>query len=157
MWFVFLCSLWLEAEKGSPPGLIVERVAADSAAARGGLESGNDLVAWTRNDAPAGAAALASVFDLIELEIQHATRAPFVLQGQRAGAQTSWTLPPTVLGLEVRPPLGDSLLALHREAAALQADKKPGEAGERLRAAAAEARRLGDEPLASWFEARSAN
>jgi CHAT domain-containing protein/tetratricopeptide (TPR) repeat protein len=152
-----LCLTAAAGTAGDEPALVVERVAPDSASARGGLEPGDVLISWTRSEPAVPSGSLGSVFDLIEFEIEHAPRGPFVLRGRRAGVETSWTLPPTVLGLEVRPALGEPLLALHQQAAALLAAKKSAEGAERLQAAAGEARRLGDEALAAWMEARAAN
>lgn len=94
-------------------GIVVEEVAPGSAAERAGLQTGDELIAWSGESGSSGA--LRSPFDLGEVKVEQAPRGPMALRGFRAGEERSWSMLPGVWGLEARPALASDLLALYEQ------------------------------------------
>src|SRR5437762_10286987 len=78
--------------RGEPPGaaagVVVEEVVKESAAAKAGLQPGDLIVSWSRAPAPpanpeAAQGAIASPFDLSDVEVDQAPRGPVILAGRR--------------------------------------------------------------------------
>src|SRR4029079_2297426 len=99
----------------SAAGVVVEEVARDSAAEKAGIQPGDVIVSWPRGPAPPAnpqpaQGAIASTFDLGDIEVEQAPRGPLLLAGRRGPAAMTWALPPVLFGLRSRPLLADGLL-----------------------------------------------
>ena len=140
----------------APSGVVVEAVAASSAAAKAGVAPGDVLLSWSRAATPSeprpAEGTIESPFDIGDLRTEQFPRGPLTLRGRRGEEAMTWTLPRELsLGISARPNADPALQAINQEAVDLLAAKKPAEAGERFRAAAAEARRRGERLLTVWF------
>jgi len=87
---------------GPPAGVVVERVAAGTAAARAGLEPGDVLLGWRQGDAGGD---LRSPCDLDQVAVEHAPRGEVLLDGERGGVPRVFVLAPGKWGLAARPRL----------------------------------------------------
>jgi CHAT domain-containing protein/Tfp pilus assembly protein PilF len=112
------------------PGIVVEKIATDSAAERAGVKEGDVLTTWSRGDAKGE---LKSPFDLADLEIEQAPRGTVTLEGSSGADGRVWQLGPANWGIDARPVLSGTLLTNYREGQDLAHAGKVHEALERWR------------------------
>lgn len=96
-----------------PEGVVVEKVTPASTAERAGLQPGDELAAWSRENG--GSGVLRTPFDVGDVMIEQAPRGTVVLHGAREGATKAWHVPLGVWGIEVRPRLDPGLQALYEQ------------------------------------------
>src|SRR5205823_3851756 len=94
------------------PGVVIEEVKKHWSADRAGLQPEDILVTWTRGGAQGR---IESPFDLIEIENEQASRGAVLIQGYRGNQSKVWELGPAAWGIESRPNLANTLLAIYRE------------------------------------------
>jgi CHAT domain-containing protein/tetratricopeptide (TPR) repeat protein len=157
-----LAGLLLGASPGTPAvagGVVVETVTPASAAAQAGLLPGDVLQAWSRGAAPEASAdaggPFESPFDVTEAELEQAPRGEVTIHGMRAGRTQAWRLPVGTWGLQVRPDLEASLLALHDEARAHAQAGAVDQAGAAWRRAADAAQAENLPLLTAWLRSRA--
>jgi CHAT domain-containing protein/Tfp pilus assembly protein PilF len=126
------------------PGVVVEKVAADSLAEKAALQPGDVLLRWTRGDARG---AIESPFDISLIEIEQWPRGTVQFEGLRGNEKREWNFVPGDWGLKTRPNFQGNLLSLYREGQQFAEAGKPAEAAERWRAAAGQA----DQPAPAWL------
>jgi CHAT domain-containing protein/Tfp pilus assembly protein PilF len=149
------CVAWLGCAerpgRSEPPGIVVlDALEPGSPLERAGLRAGDRLRAARSGGRPIPVAGFA---DLFLLEVEHAPRAPVVLEVERAGAVLERSLPEDRWRATARPGLGPAALALHDAARAEAAAGRP------ERAVAAYERLRDGEKNASvrtWASARAA-
>ncbi|HET8647556.1 MAG TPA: PDZ domain-containing protein, partial [Vicinamibacteria bacterium] len=90
------------AAADDPAGVVVVRVSPGLAAAKAGVQSGDRLLRWQQGDL---GGALASPFDLAEVEMERAPRGPVTLAGMRGRDPLTVSLFPDEWGIEARPAL----------------------------------------------------
>jgi len=142
------------------PGVVVELVDPEGAAAAAGLRPGDVLGTWSLQAEPAqGSEAregpLASPFSLAQLELEHAALEEVSLSGWRAGAALRVTLSARPWRLTVRPHLGaDELQEYEGSLASVRSGQV--EAGlARLHALALAAQGRGDRLTGAWALTRA--
>jgi S1-C subfamily serine protease len=91
------------------PGAVVEEVTKNSAAEKAGLQEGDVLLAWTRDDATGK---IESPFDVSVIATEQAPRGAISLKGLRGLKESAWTIEPGSWGLKTRPNLSGSLFAI---------------------------------------------
>jgi CHAT domain-containing protein/Tfp pilus assembly protein PilF len=101
------------AEAVSAESIVIEKIAAGSAAERAGLQPGDELTAWSSERGSSGA--LRTPFDLGRVKIEQAPRGVVILRGFREGEQMAWSVLPGVWGIEARPDLAPGLLVLYEQ------------------------------------------
>src|SRR5262245_17336500 len=91
----------------SAPGVVVEAVTPESAAARAGLMPGDRLFSWCRASGTAGDCVargeLRTPFDWLDLQIEDVQRGGVVAAGARGLEARRWSLLPTTQGITVAP------------------------------------------------------
>ncbi len=93
-------------------GLIVEGVTANSEGEKAGFRAGDVIQNWSRDDVKGE---LESPFDLLEIETEQSSRGPVTLDGTRSGLKKVWVMGPDTWGIQARPGLPSTLLAIYRE------------------------------------------
>src|SRR5579872_4496620 len=139
---------------GNATGVVVEAVSPDSEASHAGLQPGDLLQSWTREDAKGE---IESPFDIWLIEIEQASRAPVTLQGSRAGTQQTWTLGAGHWSLTTRPNLPLNVLATYQEGQELAQAGKLADAAERWQKASSQLDATAPLWLRVWFQYRAAN
>ena len=119
----------LEVSVSNAPGVIVESIAAGSTAEQAGLLPGDCLLAW--NDQP-----LASPFLLEALEENTFGKETLVLTLERNGQRLETEVATGKSGIEVRPVMAESLLAMYQEGRRAQETGDREEAGKLWKEAA---------------------
>lgn len=129
------------------PGLVVEQVAAASAAAKAGFRPGDRVVSYDGRplDSPA---------TLQAAEENTFNRTEVLLQLVREGEALTLTAPAGRLGVQVRPSLSPAALALYEEGRAAQKSQKPEAAAGPWTVAARAAQDAGDVSGAAWLYGR---
>ncbi|HWZ42202.1 MAG TPA: tetratricopeptide repeat protein [Candidatus Saccharimonadales bacterium] len=94
------------------PGVVVEKVARNSAAERAGLQEGDVILRWVRGDAKGD---IESPFDLLTLETEEAPLGPLTLEGTRDARRQTWKLKPDAWGLDTRANFGPELLLVYQQ------------------------------------------
>ncbi len=94
------------------PGIVVEKIAADSAAERAGLKEGDVLLKWSRGDVKGE---FESPFDLSDMEIEQAPGGTVTLEGSSGAERRVWLLGAANWEIETRPVLSEPLLTNYRE------------------------------------------
>jgi CHAT domain-containing protein/tetratricopeptide (TPR) repeat protein len=135
----FLCS----PVRGDDEGVVLVRVAPGLAAESAGLRAGDRVLRWRQGEARG---ALASPFELAELEVERGPRGPVHVSALRGGESVEASLFPDDWGLESRPALPAETAGAWERARAVS---REGEQG------LAELRRLadglqGDPDRAAW-------
>lgn len=114
-------SIWLNPVDSSPsiklfPGVVIETVAKNSVAERAGIQPGDVLLNWVREDAKGQ---LESPFDLSLLEVEEAPLGNVTVEGLRNAERREWILGPDGWGLHTRPNLQGAILDSYQEGKAL--------------------------------------
>ena len=92
----------------SHPGIVVDEITRDSAAAKAGIQPGDSLLHWSRGDTNG---AIQSPFDLARLQIKQSLRGEVEIEGLRGSEIYHWTLGPEDWGIRSRPDIPQNLLA----------------------------------------------
>jgi tetratricopeptide (TPR) repeat protein len=102
---------------GSPAALteriVIEEITPGSAAERAGLQTGDQLVAWSGESGASGV--LRAPFDLTDVQVEQAPRGIVTLQGSRGGEKKIWHMPLSAWEIEVRPALEPGFLTLYEQ------------------------------------------
>jgi len=133
-------------------GVVVETVAKHSEAEKAGLQPGDVLLSWTRDDAKGE---IESPFNLSLIEIEQVPRGNVTLKGTRDTDERVWLLGPDDWGVKTRPNLPQNLLSTYLEGRELAKTGKPNEAVERWQAAAVQAEKYSS-ALSAWLFFHSA-
>lgn len=128
-------------------GLVVLEVPAQGAPEEEGLQAGDVLLAWSRGEA---SGVLRWPSGLVEVETEQSPRGAVILRGRRGNRPRTWRMPETRWAPRTRPALSPHLLALYKEGERFAA-RNPERGTESWLAAAEEALRAEDKPLAAWF------
>ncbi|MGO8731188.1 MAG: tetratricopeptide repeat protein [Terriglobia bacterium] len=129
-------------------GLVVESAAKNSEGDKAGLGEGDVILSWTRGDVKGE---IESPFDLSEIEIEQEPQGRVTLEGTRGGLKQEWVMGPDNWGIQARPSLPPTLLAVYREGQELAKAGKLSETAERWRAGAAEGEKYQCSWLSPWF------
>jgi CHAT domain-containing protein/tetratricopeptide (TPR) repeat protein len=129
-------------------GLVVESLAKNSEGERAGLSEGDVILSWARGDFNGE---IESPFDLSEVETEQQPRGRVTLEGTRGELRQAWAMGPDKWGIQSRPNLPSTLLAIYQEGQELAKADKLSQAAERWRAAAAESRKYQCSWLGPWF------
>jgi len=131
------------------PGVVVEQVTHSRGGDKAGIKEGDVLLRWSRGEM---SGAIASPFDLDEIEIEQEPRGAVTIEGLRGNdhQKQTWVMEQDTWKITARPQLAESLLTIYREARELEKANKP-EAIARMRAAAAQARTDSQAWLSSWL------
>lgn len=135
------------------PGITVEKVAKYSDGEKAGLQAGDVLLGWHRDDARGE---IHSPFDLSDIETEQAPRGSVTLEGLRGAEKQTWVMGPDDWGIKARPNLPLDLLSIYLEGQQLAKAGKQNDAVERWRAAAAEAQKSSSISLSAWLLFHSA-
>jgi CHAT domain-containing protein/Tfp pilus assembly protein PilF len=136
-----------------PPGVVIESVAKNSEAEKGGLAEGDVIVGWTRGDSKGE---IRSPFDFSQVEIEEGPKGQVALEGMRDNAAHGWIVGMGRWGGSVRPNVPEALLAIYREGQELSKSNRVTEAIERWRADANESSDSQCPWLSSWFLSHAA-
>jgi len=125
-------SIWLNPVDSSPsiklfPGVVIETVAKNSVAERAGIQPGDVLLNWVREDAKGQ---LESPFDLSLWEVEEAPLGSVTVEGLRNAERRKWILGPDAWGLHTRPNLQGAILDSYQEGKALSVAGRFNEAAE---------------------------
>lgn len=118
------------------------------------MRSGDVLLKWRRGNEHS---ALASPFDLLQIETEQGSRGFVVIRGTHRGSAFKWKLGSDTWGIGTRPCLRSELLDLFIQGKYLADQKKFQRAAERWRVAALEIQPSDPPWLRSWFFVRIAN
>lgn len=118
------------------PGVLIEKVAKNSAAEKAGIQAGDVLLTWARADVKGQ---IESPFDLAKIETEQAPRGSITVSGLRGKEQLSWAIGPDVWGIQARPDFQGTVRDLYLKGQELSAAGKTGEAATQWKAAAEEA------------------
>jgi len=129
-------------------GIVVEKVDKNSTADKAGFKEGDILLDWTRDDAKGK---MDSPFDLLQIQIEQASRGAVSIEGLRGTETRVWILETDTWGIKVRPNLPEVLLVIYREGQELAKAGKPAQAAERWRVAAVEAQKSQPVWVSSWL------
>src|SRR5579859_330978 len=145
LWLLFPCAIAQtsagsqgRAVSASPehkPGVVVEKVTANSAAEKAGLLEGDVLLSWARGDAKGE---IESPFDVLQTEVEQAPRGTITLSGFRGNEKQAWSLDPGSWAPKTRPNLPPNLLSLYQQGQELAKAGNVAQAAERWRAAASQ-------------------
>ncbi len=163
LWLLFPCAI-AQTSAGSQgravstspeakPGVVVEKVTANSAAEKAGLLEGDVLLSWARGDAKGE---IESPFDVSLIEVEQAPRAAVTLEGLRGIEKQTWTFAPGDWGLKTRPNFLVPLLSLYQGGAEQARAGNLTQAVERWQAAAGQVDRSAPSWLRLWLLARAA-
>ncbi len=129
------------------PGLIVEEVVADSAAAKAGLKVGDHVLSYDGKPLPSPAALRAAEENTFSKE-------EVALRVRRGEETLTLMAAPGKLGIEVRPELSPVALTLYEEGRATQKAQKTDDVITRWTAAAKPVKEAGDTTAAAWLYGR---
>jgi CHAT domain-containing protein/Tfp pilus assembly protein PilF len=130
------------------PGIVIESIAKYSEGEKAGLQEGDVLLDWHRDDAQGE---IASPFDLSEIEVEQAPRGVVTVGGVRGTEKRVWVLGQARWGVDARPNLPEGLLTLYLEGQKLAKARKLQDAVGRWRLAADTAKESPSNWLPSWF------
>lgn len=134
-----------QPDKDTPVELIVDRVEAESPAAKAGLHSGDVLRSWSALGVDQ-TTTFKSPFDLQPLEIETGQEKQVTIEGLRANRYHVWSVGPGKWGVEAHPRLSAEQLSLHRELERLVRQNTLGDAIGRF----ASAESHGSKSVQSW-------
>jgi tetratricopeptide (TPR) repeat protein len=142
------------------PGLDVQRVEADSAAANAGLRSGDRLLSWCRRAPDDAACAAAGDFDTplawLHAEVAQLPRGGLRVTGLRDGETAHWELLPALQGMTLRPRCVGALAEICTSAFAAEERGQASDAAREFSRAADHASATpACAPLAAWLHAES--
>ena len=129
-------------------GVVVESVAKKSEGEKAGLAEGDVILSWTRSDVRGE---FESPFDLSKIQTEEEPRGRVILEGTQDGLKRTWAMGPENWGIQVRPSLSSTLLAIYREGIELANAGKLSEAADRWRATAAAGQKSQCSLLSPWF------
>jgi CHAT domain-containing protein/Tfp pilus assembly protein PilF len=129
-------------------GVVVEGVTKNSEGEKAGLEEGDIILSWSRGEARGE---IESPFDLSEIETEQAPRGRVTLDGTRGGAKETWVIGPDKWGIQARPSVPESLLAIYRDGQELAKSGKLSDAVGRWRVAVAEGQKYQCSWLSPWL------
>jgi CHAT domain-containing protein/Tfp pilus assembly protein PilF len=137
-------------------GVVVEEVAKGSAGENAGIQSDDVLLSWVRAATPPAnpeeaRGEINSPFDLIEIEVEQASRGETTVIGNRGGASLSVTVRPGPWGITARARLREPLLSAYEEGKRLVAAKEVDKGVAAWRQLAEQATRVDDWQLAGWL------
>jgi CHAT domain-containing protein/Tfp pilus assembly protein PilF len=130
------------------PGIVVEQVAKNSEAVKAGVRQGDVLLQWSRETTHGE---IQSPFELAAIEMEQGPRGTVTVEGLRGTEKKAWTLGPETWGIQARPVLSESLLAVYSEGRDLARAGKEKQAEERWRAVAGQVRGTSPLWLRSWL------
>jgi CHAT domain-containing protein/Tfp pilus assembly protein PilF len=142
--------------KTALPGVVVEEVAKDSAGEKAGIKPGDVLLSWVRAATPPAnpeeaRGEINSPFDLVEIELEQASRGETTVIGIRGSASFSIIVPWGTWGITARAHLIEPLLSAYEEGKRLIAAKEIDKGLANWREMAERATRVNDGELAAWL------
>src|SRR5688572_23621371 len=139
--------VWAAGEPQEMPGLVVEEVLADSAAAKAGFKVGDRLLSYDGRP-------LSSPAALQAIEENTVGKAQVLLRIEREDETLTLMAPLGRLGIRVRPKLQAAALALYEEGRAAHKAQNTNEVITRWTATAKAAQEAGETAAAAWLYGR---
>ena len=96
-------------------GTVVEKVSQYGEAEKAGMQAGDLLLRWSRDNTNEAKGKIQSPFDLMEIETEQSPRGKVTIEGTRGAESHVWILEPGEWGLETRPNLSGNLLIAYRQ------------------------------------------
>lgn len=135
------------------PGVVVETVRKNFAADRAGLQEGDILLRWSRQDA---SGEITSPFTVSDIEIEQSQIGVVKVEGFRGQARRTWELGPNSWGLRVRPNLSPEQLGAYNQARDLVKAGAYTQAVERWQALGSQFDRVDPAAVRVWIGLRAA-
>ncbi len=144
----------LNASGQKVPGVKIEDVRPNSEAAKSGLQTGDIVTSWSRDDSHG---MVRSPLDLSWVEAEQSPRGAVTLEGLRGAKKQAWKLGRGRWELKARPNLTDALLIIYRDGQRLAKDGKYMAAAARWREGAEKAREQQSNLASEWLHLQAAD